>query len=320
MIPGSHKLLIKGHGRVDRGLEYWRNHNGLAVMRLHYSVDPEKDEAWVEKAARAFPGGRNGPAWRGEMECDPDAHRGGRVFPDFAEATHVLHDVEIGKDWSRYRVIDPGYRHECACAWFAIDDDGTIWLYREHYQSGWTVERNAAAIKALSGKENYEYTLIDPSAFQKTLAGGGRSVADLFVESGLVVNPAYRSSHKKDQIPALASLINLQDNGEPRFKVLSTCQHSIRELKNYRWRTTRSDEVDAPEEPVKIDDDLVDCCLYMAAAVDPDDVARQKARENRDPYARWYTGKDRRRQRADDQRVRNLWHDLVSSGPEGEEP
>lgn len=320
MIPGSHKLVIPGHGRKDRGLEYWRNHNGLAVMRLHYSVDPEKDESWVEKAAKAFPGGRNGPAWRGEMECDPDAHRGGRVFPDFAEATHVFRPVTIERHWKRYRVIDPGYRHECACAWFAIDDDGTVWLYREHYQAGWNVERNAAAIKALSGKEKYEFTLIDPSAFQKTLAGGGRSVADLFVDAGLIVNPAYRSSHKKDQIPALAALINLQDNGEPRFKVFDTCPNAIRELKNYRWRTTRSDEQDAPEEPVKIDDDVVDCCLYMALSVDPEAVREQAERENRDPYSKWYSGSDRRRQKADDRRLRNVWHDLVASRDSEEDP
>ena len=208
---------------------------------------------------------------------------------------------EIPEEWPKYRVIDPGFRNACACVWFTVDYDGNLILYRELYKRGWKIESLAQSIKAMSQREKYQYTLIDPSAFAKTLAGGGRSVADLFVNDGVTVSPAYRASHKKDQFYPAHELLVPQENGEPRFKVFNTCETFVSEIMSYRWKEARDDGVE-PEEPVKVNDHEIDCWLYMCAAIDPKRVA--ETARGKDPLKPWYRGNERRRVQADARRMR----------------
>lgn len=282
------------------GLDTWENRNGLTVVKLHHSADPEKRESWIERESAKY-GGVKSAFWRSEYEIDFGARRGGLVFSTFSVDLHTIAAFEVPEEWPKYRVIDPGFRNACACAWFTVDWDGNLLLYRELYRTGWRVEALAQSIKAMSVKEKYEYTIIDPSAFSKTLAGGGRSVADLFTEAGVVVSPAYRASHKKDQFYPANELLVPRENGEPSFKVFKSCETFVAEILQYRWKEARDDGFE-PEEPVKVNDHLIDCWLYMCAATDPKRVA--STMRTKDPLQPWYRGGDRRRVQADDRRLR----------------
>lgn len=241
-----------------QGIESWENRNGIVVLKVHHTADPEKrSDEWITRESAKY-GGQKSAFWRSEYDIDFGARRGGLVFPSFSPDRHCIPPFELPEEWPKYRVIDPGFRNACACAWFTVDFDGNLVLYRELYKQGWKVEALASSIKALSARERYEMTMIDPSAFAKTLAGGGRSVADLFIEAGVPVSPAYRASHKKDQFYPFNELLIPRENGEPAFKVFNNCEAFIAEILAYRWKEARDDGFE-PEEPVKVNDHLLDC-------------------------------------------------------------
>ena len=58
----------------------------------------------------------------------------GQYFKDFNRDVHVLEPFKIPEGWRRYRCIDYGYTNYFACIWAAVDYDGNVFIYREHYE------------------------------------------------------------------------------------------------------------------------------------------------------------------------------------------
>ena len=303
MIAATYELLLKGWFKKG-AMATWRNNNGATVIWLHHSADPNKDDAWATDFSKTFPGGRDGGAWRSEMDGDADAFAGGLVYPDFQPSTHVIPYFDPPLEWPIYRVIDPGVDNPLACIFVALDPNTeTLIQFAEHYQSGWPeIDRHAQRIKALTGRHSVQYTLLDSSAFAKTLAGGGTSVADLFMTHGITVSPARRVTHKRELVPPLAELFKLDARGEPRAKIMDSCPNSIREIRELRWRPKAHEDRNAPDEPVDFNDHTCDCWGYLASAVNPTRASEQFA--YKDPLAPYYVGQDRRRIRADERRMR----------------
>lgn len=55
--------------------------NSFAVVRLHYSADPDRDAAWVADAKRGMPE----RGWQREYEIDYSIYEGKTFFPEFKE-------------------------------------------------------------------------------------------------------------------------------------------------------------------------------------------------------------------------------------------
>ena len=56
-------------------------------------------------------------------------------------------------DWPRYRSFDFGFNNPFVCQWWARDDDGVFWRYREIYMSHVTVPEHKKLIRQLEEKE-----------------------------------------------------------------------------------------------------------------------------------------------------------------------
>lgn len=86
--------------------------NGFAVLRLHYTADPDKNpetergRQWYAAVRRQFPENH----WNREMEIDFLSHAGMAVCPDFDMKTHVLDTLAPHADFPLYRGWDPGIR------------------------------------------------------------------------------------------------------------------------------------------------------------------------------------------------------------------
>ncbi len=182
----------------------------------------------------------------------------GLVYPEFDEGIHVIEPFSVPKEWQDTISIDPGLNNPLSAHWYAVDFDENVYVVAEHYEAGRDVDYHADAIKAISKKLSWKTdgngrlsALIDSAAKQRTL-GSVKSVAELFYERGILVNP----NVEKDLFSGIArvkSYLN-QKNGLPNVYIFKNCVRLIGELKGYYWGSG--------DTPRKTDDHSLDEMRY----------------------------------------------------------
>jgi phage terminase large subunit len=238
--------------------------NGWSSVWYHYTAHPDKlDPSWAEEMARSYPGGMDGAPWRAEMEIDWGARSGELVYPCWDRATHIIEPFELDPYWPRYRSIDPGWHNPTAVLWGCLSPDGILYLYREHYRSGWTVPQHAQKVRGASAREEYEWSVMDPSAFSMTLASQ-KSIADQFADEGIIAAPG--DNKVEAGISECNEWLRIKDDGYPNVQVFNNLERFLFEVENYRFELLTPEQAirkDVKERPVKKDDHLMDCFRYM---------------------------------------------------------
>lgn len=75
----------------------------------------------------------------------------GIVYSEWDEEKHVIPRFEIPLGWSRFIAIDWGYNNPAVVGWFARDNDGILYCYRELYVSEMIVPDLAKEVLHLMG-------------------------------------------------------------------------------------------------------------------------------------------------------------------------
>jgi phage terminase large subunit len=101
----------------------------------------------------------------------------GLVYSDWDPAVHVVERREIPVTWPRYLAVDFGYTSAFICQWWAEDNDGRLWLYREIVHTHRLVEDHARQILALSAGEPTPVALICDHDLEAGAAPGLGDVA-----------------------------------------------------------------------------------------------------------------------------------------------
>ncbi len=57
----------------------------------------------------------------------------GQVFAELSALVHGCDNFDIPPEWEKFMVFDWGYGRPWCALWFAVDYDGTLYLYREYY-------------------------------------------------------------------------------------------------------------------------------------------------------------------------------------------
>lgn len=182
----------------------------------------------------------------------------GLVYPEFDESIHVIEPFDVPAEWQDNISIDPGLNNPLSAHWYAVDYDDNVYVIYEHYEAGRDIDYHATKIKEICGRIGWKRdsggrvcALIDSAAKQKTLSSV-QSVADLFYQRGILVNPDVN----KDLFSGIArvkSYLN-QQNGLPNIYIFNNCVKLISELKGYFWGSG-----DAPR---KADDHALDEMRY----------------------------------------------------------
>ena len=115
-----------------KGVNFKKNPgNDFAVVRLHYTADPDKDPAtdrgkvWYDTVRRGMPE----EGWEREYEINFTTMAGRPVYADF-DMNQVIR-LKWNKSWVLYRGWDMGY-HRPVCHFSCIDNkDRWLWLYPE---------------------------------------------------------------------------------------------------------------------------------------------------------------------------------------------
>ena len=180
----------------------------------------------------------------------------GAAFSEFERAIHVVEPFEVPYNWPRLRAADYGYSSPSCVLWGAVDWDGTIWIYREFYDKGYTGEALAQIVNALEADDPLmQISVLDGSCWSKH--GTGPSIAESMIRNGVRWIPA-----DKNRLPGKIELhrrlaVN-ERTEEPKLKIFATCTNLIRTLPTIPLSKTNSEDVDT-----KAEDHAYDALRYM---------------------------------------------------------
>lgn len=192
---------------------------------------------------------------------------GGLIYKAFSEQ-HIIEPVQPPVDWLHVASMDAGFNNPTAWLWGAIDRDGRLIIYDEHYESGQVVSYHAERVKEqnrVHGREP-DYYVGDPS-IRNTDPITGTSVLLEYVESGIPI--VLGNNDVRAGINRVAQMLEGY-NGVPRLYITRNCVNLIYEIQRYRWgrwATKRAEfEKNKKEEPHKKADHACDSLRYLVAS------------------------------------------------------
>lgn len=192
----------------------------------------------------------------------------GQFFQEIDRNVHFIKPFEIPRHWNRFGAYDFGYNHPAAFGWFANDEDGNTYLYREFVQAGLRVDQFAKSIN--------QYT--DTSLLYPIVAGH-----DCWTTKGVLKDNAQPptvaeefNSHgiqlKKATIDRIQGAAHLRsylalrgEKKKPRLYIFNTCPISFDCLSRMIHDPDRVEDVlkvDATEGDPLSGDDAYDMIRY----------------------------------------------------------
>ena len=268
-----------------KGISDYITKDGLRVVKVHYSADPDKDvsttegKKWMAKALLGYPGGLEGAKWRREMEIDFNAQGGQLVFPqmeEFRERIYIPPFKEMPDNWHLYGGFDYAGRGTTAFVVIAHDrkNDDYYCVY-EYYK------KNAGYVATCDHIKNYEHyymldwMVADPSMWAKTQERSGVtdlvSMAQLFSEQGVHFIKGARGGDTE-----FAELINEQMWGKmnkkkgahtnPRYRILQTCNNHWSEMSQWRyseWANATGQHKNVKKSMVDKNNHTIDAAKYV---------------------------------------------------------
>src|SRR3990167_593515 len=178
----------------------------------------------------------------------------GLVYDEFSENKHVVNPFPIPESWEKGFILDHGFTNPTACLWYAIDWDGNIVLWDEHYEREKPVSYHAEQIKKRGITKGY----CDPSLFAKTQNPKNANaeifaIADEYRDFGINLI----ASLKESEVARIARVNEFFKAG--KIKVFGTLHNFIQEINNWKWKTSMARIVtNNPEIPEDKDNHLMD--------------------------------------------------------------
>lgn len=215
--------------------------------------NPEEDEDPMEYAFiqatvddnLALMNSEGGQAYKKMLSALPEsirqAHRygdwnvlSGNYFPELSPALHQVQPFRIPSHWTRYRAFDYGL-DMLAVGWFAVDEMGRAYLYRELKLSGLIVSEAAKAILDNTGKEeNIQVTFAPPDMWNRQ-KDGGKSMAELFMRHGVPIVKA--DNNRVQGWLQVKEFLKQQSDGKPGLLFFDSCRGTWEDM-----RTIQTDE------------------------------------------------------------------------------
>lgn len=173
---------------------------------------------------------------------------GGTYFDEWRRDIHVCGPIRIPTHWRRFRVLDYGL-DMLACYWATIDTYGSLFVYKELYESGLIISDAAKRIKELSTVHERVPMFAPPDLWNRR-QDTGKSAAALFTEHGI---PMVKVSNARVQ-----GWLNLKEWLKPnetrdeqtgeavktsRLQITSNCVNLIRTLPQLQHDDTDPNDV-----------------------------------------------------------------------------
>jgi phage terminase large subunit len=193
----------------------------------------------------------------------------GAIYTEYDANVHLVDPFPIPPAWRRFRSIDFGYTNPFVCQWWALDDDGRMYLYREIYRTQRLVEDFAKQIVALSANERIEATVADHDAEDRATLdrhGVPSRAAQKDVSVGIQAVQA-RLRPAGDGKPRLFFMRDALVEIDPRLVSAKKPIATEEEITGYIWEANKEGKA-AKEEPLKLDDHGMDTMRYAVMYAD----------------------------------------------------
>ena len=107
----------------------------------------------------------------------------GQFFTEFSREKHVCEPFEIPESYKRFASLDYGF-DMCACLFYAVNDLGEVFVYKEFCQSGLTLSEAAKKIKEVMGDDKISYIAASPDLWNRRQDTGFSGV-EIMARAGL---------------------------------------------------------------------------------------------------------------------------------------
>lgn len=193
----------------------------------------------------------------------------GAVYDEFDPSFHVVDPFEVPPDWRRIRAVDFGYTNPFVCQWWAIDNDGRAYLYRELFKTKTLVEDAAREIVRLSEGERVEATICDHDAEDRaTLERHGVPTIAAKKDIGTGIQAVkQRLAEQEDERPRLYLFSGALVGEDDALKLAKAPTSTEAEVPGYVWPKS-SDGKPIKEVPVKVNDHGMDAMRYAVMYLD----------------------------------------------------
>jgi len=188
----------------------------------------------------------------------------GQVFTELTQHTHGCEDFPIPPDWEKIMVFDWGYSRPWCALWFAIDYDGVIYLYREHYgmvdkdPNKGVKQTNTEICREIQKKETEKIGLriSDPACWGPTkIKGSNMVLGPSFVDDAAIEGLFFLKADNdrlrgKQQLHQRFKLdVTLSDEGEvieevPKFVAFNSCKRWWEEMQSLYEDPKNTEDVD----------------------------------------------------------------------------
>lgn len=200
----------------------------------------------------------------------------GQFFSEFDRDVHVVEPFKIPDSWRKFGGYDHGRAKPACFKWYAIDQDGNVWVYRELYvnrEDGsprWEANKIAREVTRITHEagEYLEYVVADSAIFSKT--GHAETIAEIMQKNGVgkpsgIVEweeggemksipagciPLLIPSHK-DRIAGwniMHQYFYHDDETLPKLRYFNICEDSIRTIPGLVHSSTRPEDLDTDGE------------------------------------------------------------------------
>ena len=155
------------------------------------------------------------------------------AFPEFDIKIHTCKYFDIPADWHRFRSCDYGYVAPACVFWYAVSNEGILYIYRELYAKG--LDAEALADKIIEMEWDDPGIITGPLDTESWAERGqtGPSVAETMIRAGVNWTKADKSKGSrirgKNQIHKRFKPDEYHD-GKPGVIIFNNCVNLIRTL------------------------------------------------------------------------------------------
>lgn len=222
--------------------------NNFWPVFLPWYSDPRRSQEWYENTKSELPA-----SYLQEYPATPeDAFSAGEAtaFPEFDIEIHTCDPIEIPEHWRRWMSVDNGYDHPFCWLWYAVSEDGDVYVYREFTRERedpkilYTEQAYSVVEKSTHAKLEGGNIIVEPEDLDFCVAGldawnthhrdtTGKVLIDYYREGGIKLGFKKAITDRRLRKAVVHEYLKVIEEGDTKrskLHIFKTCKRLIETL------------------------------------------------------------------------------------------